>query len=339
MIPADLLVLVAALAGSTALLLLVLAGVWWFDRYDREPVHLVAAVFAWGAIIAPAASMTMLSQIGRALVSTNPSHALLFIGVMGSAPVVEESLKAIGVLLVVLLTSEFDNPTDGVVYGTASGLGFAVTENVLYGVSAVGTGAYQGLAILFMVGGRTVLTAGVHAVSSAAFGGFLGHAMLAPRRPARAGWVVVGLVCAVSLHAGWNLALHVFGVTGESGGPRSWLLVMPLTYAVYCLVLAAFLRSEHRILVHELKAEVELGVAPPWVAEVIPYYRRRVRADWWPSRRERTVISRLLTRLAFRKHVFASLPREKAAVAALEIVKLRKRVREILSPPRDSADS
>ena len=41
----------------------------------------------------------------------------------------------VGVLLVVAFSSKFDNPTDGVVYGTAAGLGFAVTENVIYGIA------------------------------------------------------------------------------------------------------------------------------------------------------------------------------------------------------------
>jgi RsiW-degrading membrane proteinase PrsW (M82 family) len=289
-------------------------------------------------MIAPAASIAVLSHLGEALVETGPSKALLFVGIMGGAPVVEELAKAIGVLLVVLLTSEFDNPTDGVVYGTASGLGFAVAENLLYGISAVGSGVYQGLAIVMMVGGRTVLTAGVHAVSSAAFGGFLGHALLARRRRSGVAWVMVGLLAAISLHAAWNLALHFFGAAGKGGEPRGWLVVIPLLYATYLLVLAAFLRSEHRILKNALAEEVALGVAPPWVAEIIPYYRRRVKAEWWPSRRERTVISRLLTKLAFRKKRFADLPQEKAAVAALEIVKLRQRVREIFSPVGDSED-
>jgi hypothetical protein len=189
------------------------------------------------------------------------------------------------------------------------------------------------------VGGRTVLTAGVHAVSSAAFGGFLGHALLARRRRSGVAWVSVGLLAAISLHAAWNLALHFFGAASEGGEPRGWLVVIPLLYATYLLVLAAFLRSEHRILKNALAEEVALGIAPPWVAEIIPYYRRRVKGEWWPSRRERTVISRLLTKLAFRKKRFADLPQEKGAVAAFEIVKLRQRVREILSPAGDTEDT
>ncbi len=96
-----------------------------------------------------------------------------------------------------------------------------------------------------------------------------------------------------------------------------------------CIILGlvGFLRSEQRILVVELAEEVELDVVPAWVAEVIPYYRRRVRSDWWPSRRERTVLARLLTRLAFRKHAVRLLPDEESKLAGLEVVRLRQQIR------------
>ena len=324
---------------STAILLLVLAVIWWFDRYDREPLHIVGAVFGWGALIAPAVSITALTYFGSVLVSSGPSDTLLFIGVMGGAPIVEELAKAVGVLLVVLLTVEFDNPTDGVVYGSAVGLGFAVTENVIYGLSAVAGGGYDGLGVLIVVGGRTVLTAGVHAVCSATFGGFLGHAILSRSRRGRVGWTVTGLLTAILLHTGWNLALFFFGAAGETGVPRTWLAVLPLLYGVYVATFAAFLRSEHQILKTQLEEEVDLGLVPAWVPEVIPYYRRRVRPDWWRSRSERTVIARLLTRLAFRKHALGRLPAGKNAVASLEIVKMRQRVREILGPRSEGDES
>ena len=76
--------------------------------------------------------------------------------------------------------------------------------------------------------------------------------------------------------------------------------------------------------------EVELDVVPAWVLEVIPYYRRRIRSEWWPSRQERTVLARLLTRLAFRKHAVKRLPVAESQIAGLEIVRLRQRIRAML---------
>jgi hypothetical protein len=179
------------------------------------------------------------------------------------------------------------------------------------------------------------MSAGVHAVSSSIFGGFAGRAVLSRRRLVRLAWVLCGLVGAVIVHGGWNFGLSVVGPVAADGSLRTWLASLPLLYLGYLAVLAMFLASEHRILKRQLSEEVELALAPGWVTDVIPYYRRRVRADWWPSRRERTVISRLLTRIAFRKHALRHLPRDEAAIASLEVVRLRQRLREILSPAKD----
>ncbi|MEE4272185.1 MAG: PrsW family intramembrane metalloprotease [Thermoanaerobaculales bacterium] len=313
----ELAALAAALGSSTVLLGAVVSFVWWFDRYDREPLHLVAGVFLWGALAAPVFSATGCSALGLGL---SLEH-LTLAGWVG--PVLEEATKAFGVVLVVVLSREFDNPTDGVVYGTACGLGFAATENLCYAVSGADDFTINGaLGVLIA---RTAMAAGIHAVSSAAFGGCLGFATLSARHWTRAAWVAGGLALAAGVHAGWNLMLlHL----EPSGGVL--LLVVPLLYLVYLLTLVGFVRSEQRILVRELAEEVELETLPPWVKDVIPYYRRRVRSGWWPHRRERTVLARLLTRLAFRKHALRRLPEQDAGLAGLEVVRLRQRVRAML---------
>ena len=325
------LVLLAALAVSAAMLLIVVTLVWWVDRYDREPLHLVAVVFLWGASAAPLLSVTLFGVIDRLLsgVEGTSTFAMISLGLV--TPLIEELAKAVAVVLVVAFSSKFDNPTDGVVYGTAVGLGFAVSENVMYGISA-GVHSHSAAGILILVGGRTLMSAGVHAVSSATFGGFLGHAVMSGKLPAKTLWAATGLLAAIILHGSWNLSLMWFGPVGESGSPRLWLAALPVLYLIYVVTLALFLHSEHRILKRQLSDEVALGLVPSWVLEVIPFYRRRIRANWWPSKTERTVIARLLTRVAFRKHALRNLPPGDAAIASLEVVKLRQRLREILDP-------
>ncbi len=325
------LILLAALAVSAAILLIVVALVWWVDRYDREPLHLVVMVFLWGASAAPLISVTLFGLIDRLLSGFDQTStgALISLGLV--TPMVEEFSKAVAVVLVVVYSRQFDNPTDGVVYGTAVGLGFAVSENVIYGISA-GVHLHGAAGILVLVGGRTLLSAGVHAVSSAAFGGFLGHAMMSGKFSAKIAWATTGLLVAIFLHGSWNLSLVRFGPVGEGGAPRLWLAALPVLYVVYILALALVLHSEHRILRQQLRDEVELGLVPSWVLDVIPFYRRRIRANWWPSRSERTVIARLLTRVAFRKHSLRNLPPGEAAIASLEVVRLRQRLREIFDP-------
>ena len=331
-------VLLAALVVSSALLGLVVFLVWWIDRFDREPIHLVAMVFLWGASVAPAASVMSITAVERAFqwdpAASGPG-GLAAVSLVG--PFAEELFKAVGVLLVLFLTSKFDNPTDGVVYGTAAGLGFAVSENVVYGI---GTGMTLNSVpmVLLAVVGRTLLSAGVHAVCSAVFGGFLGFALLCRRKLTRIGSVVFGFATAVALHGLWNLTLTVVGPFAHDGSPRSWLIALPALYVLYVATLGAFLLWEHRILKTQLAEEVSLQLAPEWVLDVIPYYRRRIRSNWWPSRNERTVLSRLLTRIAFRKHAVRHLPPSEAAIASLEVAQLRQRLRVILAPNPEDAD-
>ena len=315
----DVIALVGALLVSTVLLVAVVAAVWWFDRYDREPLHLVVGVFLWGALAAPVLAVFGSSALVAGL-GFDPTALVVWIG-----PLVEETAKAVGVILVVLLSKEFDNPTDGIVYGTAAGLGFAATENLVYTLAGVGEFAIGGTLLLVLV--RTALAAGIHAVSTATFGGFLGFAYLSRRRGERVIWLIVGLIGAVVIHGGWNFMLLHMEPSGGAVPVAWWFVVVPALYALYFLGLVGFLRSEQRILGVELAEEVELNVVPAWVVEVIPYYRRRIRSDWWPSRRERTVLARLLTRLAFRKHAVRRLPDEESQLAGLEVVRLRQQIR------------
>lgn len=315
------------LAITTVLLAGVVGAIWWMDRYDREPIPLMLGVFAWGALVCPfltgAAGAAVLWLVGW-LGGGPPDVAWVAVGL---APVVEEGLKAVGIVLVVALTREFDNPTDGLVYGTAVGLGFAVTENLVYTLAAASQGLPT-LIVVDLVARRTLFTAGVHALGSAAVGAGFGFAKLAPHRWQRVAWVVAGLMVAVVLHGGWNFS--VVAALESEMALVPWLIMVPL-YGMYGGGLALLLRAEHLVLRRQMQEEVALGVLPAWTAEVIPYYRRRVRSDWWPARHERTVIARHLTRLAFRKHALSAAGR--AGLEGLEVVRLRQRVQQILNPP------
>jgi RsiW-degrading membrane proteinase PrsW (M82 family) len=318
MMAIDPLVLAASLVVAAAFLCGVVVVVWWVDRYDREPWPLVLGVFLWGLVVAPALVTATWAIIG-ASGSLGESFTLV--------PVIEELAKGLVLVLVVLFSEHFDNPTDGLVYGTAVGLGFAVAENTLIGLWSVSH--LGGAGVLSLIAGRTLFSAGVHALASSAVGAGLGFGRVAGSRVRSMGWFLLGLVVAVGLHAGWNLG--VVSLPSEPG----WLPLATVLGPLYLLYVASFavmLWGEHRILVKELSDEVGLGVLPPWAARVIPYYRRRVRSDWWPSRQERIVISRLLTRLAFRKHALAARG-DSANIEGLEIVSLRARLQTILGEP------
>lgn len=318
--------LLVALSFSTSFLIAVLALVWWMDRYDREPIRLVVLVFFWGLTAAPLMSVVFEGALRTGLSGHFGAELAGLQVVVGWGPLIEELAKGIGIVLVVLLSRHFDNPTDGIVYGTAVGLGFAVAENAVYGFA----GLLQGMGedgLLSMTVLRTVFSAGVHAVSSAALGGLLGFAYLSPTSISRVSWLFSGLFLSSLLHGSWNAA-HIY--LGSDTSLVTVALCVAAVYASYVLTLMLFLRSEHGILLRQLNEEVELGVLPNWVVEVIPFYRKRVRSGWLASRREQAVVARALTRLAFRKHAIQRLPKEERELALLEVVSIREQARRML---------
>ncbi len=321
----NLVALVLSLGVAGVFLAAVVIVVWWIDRYDREPWTVVFSVFLWGMVIAPAL-VTLIGIVGDVGASV--------LATVGVRPLIEELAKGLGILMVILFSRHFDNPTDGLVYGTAVGLGFAMTENLFYGFSVVPVLA-RGDA-LSLVLGRTVFTAGVHALASSAVGAGLGFGRTSGGRVGSVSWALLGLGVAVALHGGWNLAV-VNMPTGGAAWVFPTMILGPL-YLTFILAFALMLWAEHRILLKQLSQEVALGVVPPWVGRVIPYYRRRVKRDWWPSRQERIVISRLLTRLAFRKHALAARGHS-ATIEGLEVVRLRATIQGILGKPGSAGDS
>ena len=118
------------------------AILWWFDRYEREPLALLAAAFLWGAV--PAIILSLIFQILLDIPISefaDPAAAGL-IGASVIAPITEEIFKAMAlVLLFLFFRKEIDSPFDGIIYGCMAGLGFAAVENVLYlGVQALESG-------------------------------------------------------------------------------------------------------------------------------------------------------------------------------------------------------
>jgi RsiW-degrading membrane proteinase PrsW (M82 family) len=217
------------LAASSLLSLLPLAVLWWLDRRERESPWLFAVAFLWGGVIAAWLSMPLNTLILVAIdqwVAQHPeatrllgADAARMIGAPIAAPLVEETAKGLGlVLLAVLLRAEFDNMRDGLVYGALVGAGFNWIESALYVVQD-----YQQFGDApwgLQLGGRYALFGlGGHVLFSGLFGAFLGLA----RQSASGGrWLVplAGLALAMAAHA-LNNVLPLVGtlIAGASGTP------------------------------------------------------------------------------------------------------------------------
>jgi RsiW-degrading membrane proteinase PrsW (M82 family) len=169
------------------------------DRYEREPWFLRLAAFLWGAIIAIPPSLFIEQNIDAVMQNVLGPDASNFVraAFQGlNAGVTEETVKGLGLLLLFLvLRDEFDNVTDGIVYGALIGAGFAMVENFVY----FATNSKNFL--LFLIVGRVVLGWLSHSTFTVCFGAALGYV-----RHTRIRWrqiivPLVGYVFAVGLHS------------------------------------------------------------------------------------------------------------------------------------------
>lgn len=329
MTPALGLVLAVGLLTAAALLGALLAGLWWFDRCDDEPVGALVVAGGWGVLAAAAVGLGLrpleAAGLGGWLVSGDTGSPMAVLALLA---LVGQGLLAVGVAL---LARRVDGPTDGMLLGCAAGLGWAVCGAVV-SPTEIPTTALAETAIPALSTSLTLAVAGVvaSAVATGTFGGSVGLARLSRRVGPRLLWVGGGLTSAVLLDAGWRWSHDA--VTGSSAGWPVGLLLLVLAVALGGLLVWLLVRAEGRVLAEELEEELAWRVVPAWVVRTIPSYRSRVRGDWWPERRTRVVVARLISRLALRKRAVRGLPSAAAGLAALEVGRLRSRTRSLLLP-------
>src|SRR5262245_32266838 len=158
----------------------------------EEPPALLGALFLWGAAIAAPAA----EHVNALLGATALGPAIW-------APLVEETAKALGlVLLVALCPDRLRDARSGIAGGALVGLGFALAENIPYHLIAVVQGGTVGLARAVFV--RGVLQGLNHATFTGAFGAGLGLAHRLPSGTRSAAAPALGFLVAWAQHGVWN---------------------------------------------------------------------------------------------------------------------------------------
>ncbi|MDN5797897.1 MAG: PrsW family intramembrane metalloprotease [Intrasporangium sp.] len=194
------------LAGLFALipLCIVVPTYLWLDRWEAEPGRLLVMAFLWGAVVAVAVAY-ILNTLSILLLADSGWTDPLATGAVYVAPVVEETLKGLGVVLIyVLRRREFDGVIDGIVYAGIVGAGFAFTENILYLGEALSAGGPETLSATFVM--RGLMSPFAHSLFTACTGIGVGIAVSVQHRGARVIAVLAGWLCAVILHGIWNLS-------------------------------------------------------------------------------------------------------------------------------------
>ncbi|NYJ33157.1 PrsW family intramembrane metalloprotease [Nocardiopsis aegyptia] len=256
---AGLLVLVGQLSGSTRVfpgevaLAFVLAaatlgfGFWLFRRIRpvRAPDPLPCATAAlWGLTAATGAGVIANSALGGAWSAVLGLDLATAWGAALTAPFNEELLKLAGVVLVaVAFPRALRGPADGFVLGALAGLGFEVTENLIYAVSAiVESGATAGaLSVVQSTVLRVGLTGlGSHWAMTAVAGTAVGLLTPVAWRPGpRRAAAATGLVLlAMAMH--WLLDAPLFGNTV--------LVIMAKVLVIFAAAMLVYLaaRWDHR---------------------------------------------------------------------------------------------
>jgi RsiW-degrading membrane proteinase PrsW (M82 family) len=201
------------------------------ERYYREPWGPVAGIFIWGAIIATFTAVILsMFFIGLSsglmreyeYLAADPGVQTLFI-VCIIAPFVEEFTKGVGIYFVKRRLTEVE---DGLIYGAASGLGFAATENLLYETSAL---AESGLAAFIIVAFiRTISSALLHASATA----MTGYGISKKINLGRTYHIIPFYLLAVAMHGIFNLFAS-FSIIGEWLGLDVALPVLGLFLAIF----------------------------------------------------------------------------------------------------------
>jgi protease PrsW len=253
----------AMVASAIAPALLVL---WLIVAADSrpEPPRVVWIAVGLGALATIPAGLLELWLQRLIPISHNPwiaadESALLF------AAIPEEAIKVSIIAAIALRARDFDEPMDGLVYGTAVGLGFAAVENLLY---LLGAGTRWGsLAVI-----RGVLSVPLHGalgaiagayIARARFGSALGGYRHDPWRRQRlllSAWLIP-----VVLHALFDAPAFFFGKAAATGisGDAVGILVMALMIPVVGIGTIVYAVRLARWIAHRQKAWLETKRLPP----------------------------------------------------------------------------
>lgn len=229
----------------------------WLDRFEKEPKLLLGAAFGWGVIIAGGGAYVLNTAFGIAVYSLTGSEGVAEFGTTSiAAPIIEEGLKGLAVLVVFLLfRKEFDSILDGIVYAAITAMGFAAIENVLYiyrnGYQESG---WEGFWVLVVI--RVMLVGWMHPF----FTSFTGIGLAITRMSRNA------LVKILAVPAGYATAVftHAFHNTfsGLIGGFQGFLAGTFVDYMGYAVMLGFIIwvvNHERNILRRHLREEVEKG--------------------------------------------------------------------------------
>lgn len=270
----------------------------WLDRIEGEPPLMLLAAFMWGATVSVFLAYrtnTLFSSVVAA--GTGSAEIADVGGAILSAPIVEELLKSGILFLFLFVKREIDGPLDGLVYGSMSGLGFAMSENIFYYGREMQHGLTETM-IIFVL--RGLLFALSHPLFTTFTGIGIAMSVRARTYTAKLVWICGGLCCAMFAHFFWN-STATFGGDEAAG---MLLKVMGIGIPFMLLVASITLLMERRVLRKHLAVDAQMGILDPdtlkWAMSLsrrlIPFALLSYPAEYRPTLKQ---LMRVAAELAF----------------------------------------
>ena len=262
-------------------LAIVVSVLLFIDRFEPEPLGMKLAALAWGGGVS-----IFFGIMGNEFVQYSVTEqtgdevqGMIFSVVVG-APVVEELLKGLGVLVIVWARrTHISSAIDGLVYAGFAACGFLVVEDFTYFVRAVLTDGDLGQ----MFFQRVVMGVFGHVMYTSCMGWATGWAVTRARSAAAGcGAVALGWFTGMLLHATWNGTAVLSGGDDELFDTFYIFIHVPL-FLLWFLFIALAMKRERRDAAAGLMPYVAQGWIIPSEIQMVCDPRSRRAALAWAS--------------------------------------------------------
>jgi RsiW-degrading membrane proteinase PrsW (M82 family) len=183
----------------------------YIEKYDREPWGSLGNVFLWGAtmgvvvvIVVRGAFRVHFNDYYPELASDHKMVGLILAVLI--TPLIAEIIKPLGLLFV---RHDIEEAEDGLIYGAVAGLGYAATENLLYGIFLVSI--YGMEFFIYVIILRSISVVLLHASATALTGYGVSRATAAKHKVGSIFAFPLFLFAAIGLHSFFNYLM----VSGE----------------------------------------------------------------------------------------------------------------------------
>jgi RsiW-degrading membrane proteinase PrsW (M82 family) len=206
------------------------------DRLEPEPKRYVVGIFILGGLLASAVGIPLVNDLFQVREWLYDSPVVQLVGGILVIGFTQEFLKYAAVRYTLFESQEFDERMDGVIYGTAAGLGYATMLNIHYVLSNAGVDLSVGVI-------RIVITA----LAQASFAGVVGYFLAQDKFEGKpVWWMPAGLTLAAVLNGLFIFVRDLASVRGLQFNPWNGLILATVIALVILAVLFWLMRRANK---------------------------------------------------------------------------------------------